>query len=127
MTVEVTLHEAILQEAIHANVHQEEGDMMTTAETMDEGVRHHHEDGWRMDMDMDHHLHDEHPMIMIRTIEEDHLHQVAILTHTEIQIHMLDQEVHLQDMAVATADMRMEVIQDDTGKLSTFLLLTDLP
>ena len=71
-----------------------------------------------MDMGMDHRLHDEH-LMMIRTIDEDHLHQVAILTHTEAEIHMLDQEVLHQGMAVATADMTMvDIHPDDIGKFS---------
>lgn len=124
-TVEVHPHVAILQEVIRANVHQEEDDMRTTAETMEEGAPHHHEDDWMMDMDMDHHLHDEHLMIMIRMNGEVHLHQVVILTHIEAEIHMLDQEVHHQDMGAGMAGMRMVHIQDDIGKSSNFRLLTD--
>lgn len=126
MTVEVILHGAILREAIHVNDHQEEDDMMTMAETMEEGPPHHHEDDWMMDMGMDRHLRDEHPTIMIRMTGGDHLHQVATQTHTEVGIHMLGQEVHHQDMAVAAmVAMRMEGIQEDIGKFSKFLLLTD--
>ena len=42
---------------------------------------------------------------------------------------MLDHGVHHQGMAVAVAmaDMKMEVIQDDIGKFFTFLLLTGYP
>jgi hypothetical protein len=125
--VEVTLHVAILQEAIRANVHQEEDDMMTIAEIMEEGALPHQEDGLMMDMVMDHHLHDEHRMIMILTIDEDHHLLVATLTRTEVEIHMLGQEVLHQGTEVAMADTRREDTQDDIGKFSTFLLLTGCP
>jgi len=121
-TVEVTLHEAILQEAIHVNVRQEE-DMKTMAETMEEGAPLRQEDDWMMDTDMDHHLHDEHRTIMILMIDVDPLLQVAILTHTEVAIRMLDHEVHHRDMvaAVAMADMKMQVIQDDIERVDRHL------
>jgi hypothetical protein len=124
---EVTLHVAILQEAIRVNVHQEEDDMMTIAEIMEEGALPHQEDELMMDMVMDHHLHDEHRMIMILTIDADHHLLVATLTRTEVEIHMLGQEVHHQGMEVAMADTRREDTQDDIGKFSTFLLLTGCP
>ncbi len=125
MNIEVPLHGAILQEAIRANVPQEEDDMMTMAVTMEGEVHHYQEDDWMTDMDMDHRPHDEHLTITILIIGEDHHLQVAILTHTEVEIHMLDHEAQTQGMAVAVAmaDM-MEVTQDDIGKFSTFLLLT---
>ena len=45
ITIEVTLLEAIPQEAIRANVHPEEADMMTMAEITEEEARRHHGDG----------------------------------------------------------------------------------
>lgn len=128
-TVGVPLHGAILQEAIRANAHREEDDMRTMAVTMEGEVHHYQEDDWMTDMDMDHRLHDGHPTNTILTTDEDRHLQVAILTHTEVEIHMLDHGVQYQGMAVAVAmaDMKMEVIQDDIGKFFTFLLLSDYP
>lgn len=115
MIVEGPIHEAILQEAIHASVHLEEDDTMTMAGTMDDGVLHHHEGDWMMAMDMGHRLQGEH-LTMILTTDEDHHLQVVMLTHTEVEIRMPDLEVHHQDMAVAMAAMMMEGIQGDIGK-----------
>jgi hypothetical protein len=126
-TVEDILHEAIPQEAIHVNAHQEEDVMMIMDETMEEGALLHHEDDWMMGMGMDRLPHEGLLTIMILTTDEDHLHLVVILTPTEVEIHMPDPEAHPRDIAADMVVTRMVDTQDVTGKFSIFMLLTGCP